>query len=165
MSISHFFFLMNDENDENRMMTKKAENFLRVSNPGHWASFSVERTHNELAIRDVYKLNFVKVSTTNQTKPAQSTAKRVQSCRCEVCAVRCGRCAAGWLSVRAARRTVCGLFAMRCAARRAGSFLRCTGCDATSPRAAMHGMRCNALRAGWLHSRGAGGTMLLTEGF
>jgi hypothetical protein len=26
-------------------------------------------------------------------------------------------------------------------------------------------LRCNALRAGWLHSRGAGGTMLLTEGF
>ena len=33
---------MNDENDENRMMTKKAENFLRGSNPGHWASFSAD---------------------------------------------------------------------------------------------------------------------------
>ena len=30
---------------------------------------------------------------------------------------------------------------------------------------ALNGMRCNALRAGWLHSRGAGGAMLLTEGF
>jgi hypothetical protein len=46
-------------------------------------------------------------------------------------------------------RIVCD--AMRCAA---GWFIP-----------ALHGMRCNALRAGWLHSRGAGGAMLLTEGF
>jgi hypothetical protein len=46
--------------------------------------------------------------------------------------VRCGRCAAGWLSVRAARCTVCGLFAMRCAARGLVAFARC---------AVMHGMR------------------------
>jgi hypothetical protein len=92
------------------------------------------------------------------------------------------RCAAGWLSVRAARCTVRGLFAMRCAARGLVAFARC---------AVMHGMRCagrcaanwlrcnalrcaarcvdclrcDALRAGWLLSRGAGGAMLLTEGF
>ena len=42
----------------------------------------------------------------------------------------------------------------------------CAGCDAIRcARAAMHGMRCNAMRAGWLHSRGAGVAMLLTEGF
>ena len=33
---------MIDENDENRMMTKKAENFLRGSNPGYWASFTAD---------------------------------------------------------------------------------------------------------------------------
>ena len=93
-------------------------------------------------------MKFGKVSTTNQTKPAQSTAKRVQSCRCEVCAVRrmmrkkqsfykasgfsgrCGRCVAGWLSVR-------GLFAMQCAARGLVAFARCE---------VMYRMRCNALR-------------------
>jgi hypothetical protein len=42
----------------------------------------------------------------------------------------------------------CELVAMQCAA------LRCADC-----------LRCNALRAGWLHLRGAGGAMLLTEGF
>ena len=46
-----------------------------------------------------------------------------------------------------------GLFAMRCAAR--GLVHSC---------AVMYGMRCNALRAGWLHSRGAGGAMLLAMG-
>jgi hypothetical protein len=51
-----------------------------------------------------------------------------------VCAVRGGRCAAGWLSVRAARCTVCGLFAMQCAAMHG---MRYTGCDA---------MRCDARR-------------------
>ncbi len=35
-----FFFCSDDENDENRMMTKKAENFSPGSNPGHLASFS-----------------------------------------------------------------------------------------------------------------------------
>jgi hypothetical protein len=61
---------------------------------------------------------------------------------------------------------------MRCNA------LRCTGCDARTDAlragcdamrcAALHGARivCDAIRcAGWLHSRGAGGAMLLTEGF
>jgi hypothetical protein len=74
---------------------------------------------------------------TNQTKPAQSVAKRVQSCSCEVCAVRramrsgCGgRCVAGWLSVRE-------LFAMQCSARGLVAFARC---------AALYRMRCNALR-------------------
>jgi hypothetical protein len=98
-----------------------------------------------------------------------------------------GRCVVGWLSVR-------GLFAMR-GPMRAGwlhsrGALRCTGCDAMrcDARDAMREpMRCelvamqcaalrcaarcadclryNALHAGWLHSRGAGGAMLLTEGF
>jgi hypothetical protein len=134
---------------------------------------------------------------TNQTKlpPNETSAKyceaRAQSCRCEVCAVRGGRCAAGWLPVRAARCTVRGLFAMQCAALYG---MRCVGrcgalhgarivCDAmrcaragciravrcaardVMQCAAMHGMRCNALRAGWLHSRGAGGAMLLTMVF
>jgi hypothetical protein len=74
-------------------MNEETENFLPESNPGPWARFlsSVPtelRTHDTFAITNVYKLNFGKDSTTNQTKPAQSTAKRVQSCRCEVCAVR-----------------------------------------------------------------------------
>ena len=38
--------------------------------------------------------------------------------------------------------------------------MRCAG-----GRCAANCLRCNAMRAGWLHSRGAGGTMLLTEGF
>jgi hypothetical protein len=38
-----------------------------------------------------------------------------------------GRCVAGWLSVRAARCTVCGLFVMQCAAMHG---MRYTGCDA-----------------------------------
>jgi hypothetical protein len=80
-------------------------------------------------------------------------------------------------------RIVCD--AMRCA--RAGCIraVRCAAQDAmrgpmccelvAMQCAAMHGMRsagrcadclrCNTLRAGWLHSRGAGGAMLLTEGF
>jgi hypothetical protein len=44
----------------------------------------------------------------------------------------------------------CELVAMQCAA------LRCTVCG-------LFAMQW--LRAGWLHSRGAGGAMLLTEGF
>ena len=107
-------------------------------------------SHENFGNKNVYILNFGKVSITNQTKPAQSTAKRVQSCRCEVCAVRQamrkkqsfykasgfsgrgGRCVAGWLLVR-------GLFAMR-GPMRAGwlhsrGALRCTGCNA---------MRCDA---------------------
>ena len=87
---------MIDENDENRIISKKAENFLPESNPGYWAKFpnSVPtelRTHNENSIQDVYKLNFGKVSTTNQTKPAQSTAKRVRTAEVwlPVCGGRC----------------------------------------------------------------------------
>jgi hypothetical protein len=116
----------------------------------------------KIAIHNVFKLNFGKVSTTNKTKPAQSTAKRVQSCRCEVFAVRQamrsgrgGRCVAGWLLVR-------GLFAMR-GPMRAGwlhsrGALRCTGCDAmrcdardARQCAALHGMRCaSRCAANWL---------------
>jgi hypothetical protein len=43
--------------------------------------------------------------------------------------------------------------------------MRCDARDAMQC-AAMHGMRCaGRCAAGWLHSRGAGGAMLLTEGF
>jgi hypothetical protein len=81
----------------------KAENFLPESNPGYWARFPSSvptelRTHDKNLIRNVFKLNFGKVSPTNQIN----------------------------------ERKV---------------------------------LRCNALRASWLHSRGAGGAMLLTEGF
>ncbi len=108
---------------------------------------------------------------TKPNKRAQSTAKRVQSCRCEVFAVRCGRCAAGWLSVRTVRYTVRGLFAMRCAACGLVAFAWCAVMHGMrrpmccAGRCAANCLRCNALRAGWLHSRGADGTMLLTEGF
>ena len=135
---------MNAENESSRLRAPASDEnrkipniFSRTRNPGHWARFPNSeptelRTHDKFAIRNVYKLNFGKDSTTNQTKPTQSTAKRVQSCDGD--ARRARRCArAGW-------------------ARRAGC--RCADC-----------LRCNALRAGWLHSRGAGGTMLLTEGF
>jgi len=60
-------------------------------------------------------------------------------------------------------RIVCD--AMRCA--RAGC-IRAVRCDAREMRGPMRcelvAMQC-AVQAGWLHSRGAGGTMLLTEGF
>jgi hypothetical protein len=48
--------------------------------------------------------------------------------------------------------------AQRCDARdaQADALLRCMGADC---------LRCNALHARWLHWRGAGGAMLLTEGF
>jgi hypothetical protein len=64
------------------------------------------------------------------------------------------------------------LYRMRC------NELRCTGCDARADalRTGCDAMRCaalpvrglfaiHALHAGWLHSRGAGGALLLTEGF
>ena len=80
--------------------------------------------------------------------------------------MRCGRCAAGWLSVRAARCTVRGLFAMRCAARGLVAFARCAvmrgmrrpmRCELVAMRCELFAMQCAA--------RGAGGAMLLTEGF
>jgi hypothetical protein len=48
-----FFFHMNDENDENRIISKKAENFLPESNPGYWAKFPSSvptelRTHEKI---------------------------------------------------------------------------------------------------------------------
>jgi len=67
-----------------------------------------------------------------------------QSCRCEVCAVRGGRCAAGWLPVRC---TVRGLFAMQCAARGLVAFARCA---ARSLRCAALRGRCDAMCASWL---------------
>jgi hypothetical protein len=108
------------------------------------------------------------VFSTNQTKPAQSTAKRVLGAAGARCVVRgktgfinpkaLGRCAAGWLPVRAVRCTVRGLFAMQCAARGLVAFARCAamhGMRCVGRCGAMHGMRYNAQRAGWLHSRGA----------
>jgi len=66
--------------------------------------------------------------------------------------------------VRSARRAMRGRLVI--GARIVCDAMRCAGCDAMRcARAAMHGKQCNALRAGWLHSRGAGCTMLLTEGF
>ena len=60
-------------------------------------------------------------------------------------------------------RIVCD--AMRCA--RAGC-IRAVRCDAREMRGPMRcelvAMQC-AVQTGWWHSRGAGGTMLLTEGF
>jgi hypothetical protein len=85
-----------------------------------------------------------------------------------------GRCVAGWLSV-------CGLFAMQCAARGLVAFAGCaalhTGCDAMrcdardAMRCELVAMQCakaSGFSAGWLHSRGAGGAMLFSfaiEGF
>jgi hypothetical protein len=56
------------------------------------------------------------------------------------------------------RCTVRGLFAMQCAARGLVAFarivcmraVRCAARDAMRA-GALHGMRCNVLRAGWLH--------------
>jgi len=61
----------------------------------------------------------------------------------------------------------CELVAMQCAARGLVAFARCAVIHRMrcAGRCAANWLRCNALRAGWLHSRGAGGTMLLTEGF
>jgi hypothetical protein len=63
------------------------------------------------------------------------------------------------LKSAALRCTVRGLFAMQCAAMHG---MRSAG------RCAVKWLRCNALRADWLHSRGAGGAMLFIyaiEGF
>ena len=74
-----------------------------------------------------------------------------RAARCADC-LRCNALRAGWLHSRGAMRCTgcdamrCALVAMQCAAR--SDALR-TGCDA---------MRC----AGWLHSRGAGDTMLFS---
>jgi hypothetical protein len=60
-------------------------------------------------------------------------------------------------------RIVCdardAIHGMRCNA------LRCAGRCAARADALRTGCDANALRAGWLYSRGAGGAMLLTEGF
>jgi hypothetical protein len=62
-----------------------SRNRTRGKGPDFRAQYQLLQTHAKNSIRNVYKLNFGKVSTTNQTKPAQSTAKRMQICRCEVC--------------------------------------------------------------------------------
>jgi len=52
-------------------------------------------SHENFGNKNVYILNFGKVSITNQTKPAQSTAKRVRTHaggRCTGCDVLHGRC-------------------------------------------------------------------------
>ena len=112
------------------MITKKAENFLPVSNPGYWARFPSSvptelRTLDKLTIHNVFKLNFGKVSPTNQINE-----RKVQVSACRAAGARCAPCAAGDAR-RAGYR--CGLRAARCA-----------DC-----------LRCDAMRAGWLHSRGA----------
>ena len=91
------------------------------------------RTHDRIAIRDVYKLNFGKVGTTNQTKPTQSTAKRVRrDAGARRVVVMCyGRCG-----------PMRGLFAMQCAACGLVAFDRC---------AVMYGMWCNALWHPMMH--------------
>ena len=100
-------------------------------------------SHENLENKNVYILNFGKVSTTNQTKRNQRKVlrsvcgpRRAMRGRCTGCDT---RTSTGWLSVQAAPCTVRGLFAMCCA--RAGCIRavvvlrdalrgRCTGCDA-----------------------------------
>jgi hypothetical protein len=83
------------------------------------------RTHDKNLIRNVFKLNFGKVSPTNQINE-----RKVLRSACSAAGARCAPCAAG-----DARRA-----GYRCGRRAA----RCADC-----------LRCDALRAGWLHSRGA----------
>ena len=126
-------------------------------------------SHEMFRNKNVYILNFRKNSSTNQTKRNQRKVlrsvcgpRRAMRGRCTGCDT---RTSTGWLSVQAAPCTVRGLFAMCCA--RAGC-IRAVRCDAREMRGPMRcelvAMQC-AVQAGWLHSRGAGGTMLLTEGF
>ena len=91
-------------------------------------------SHENLENKNVYILNFGKVSTTNQTKRNQRKVmrsvcgpRRAMRGRCTGCDT---RTSTGWLSVRAARCTVVVRDAMRG---------RCTGCDARC--AVMHRMR------------------------
>ena len=110
---------MIDENDENRIISKKAENFLPESNPGYLARFPSSvptelRTHDEMTIQDVYKLNFGKVSTTNQINE-----RKVLRSVCAELQVR---------GVRSARRAMRGGLVI--GARIVCDAMRCAGCDA-----------------------------------
>ncbi len=156
------------------MITKKAENFLPESNPGYWAEFPSSvptelRTHNEKSIQDVYKLNFGKVSPTNQINE-----RKVLRSACSAAGARCAPCAAGdarRAGYRCGRRAVrCAdclrCDALRCAARGLVAFARCAvmhgmrrpmRCELVVMRCELFAMQCAA--------RGAGGAMLLTEGF
>ena len=69
--------------------------------------------------------------------------------------------------MRAVRCTVRGLFAMQCARSGCIRALRAMrGGLVIGAGGALHGARivCDAMRAGWLHSRGTGGAMLLAMG-
>ena len=99
-------------------------------------------SHEKFRNKNVYILNFRKVSSTNQTKPSQSTAKRVRTGR--AMRGRCTGCDA---------LTSTDLLYLRDALRG-----RCTGCDARTS-------------TDWLHLRdalrgvvaSAGSAMLLSE--
>ena len=115
------------------MITKKAENVLPESNPGYWAKFPSSvptelRTHDKNLIRNVFKLNFGKVSPTNQIN--ERKVLRSVCAELQVRGVRSARRAMrGGLVIGA--RIVCD--AMRCAgcdAMRCARELRCTGCNA-----------------------------------
>ena len=119
-----------------------------------------------MTIHNVFKLNFGKVSPTNQINERKVLRTRaelqVRGVRRALRAMRGGLVIGAGGALHGAR-IVCD--AMRCA--RAGC-IRAVRCDAREMRGPMRcelvAMQC-AVQAGWLHSRGAGGTMLLTEGF
>jgi hypothetical protein len=123
-----FFFPMNEENDENRKNPKIFfRNRTRDNGPDFRAQYQLNYEHmTKLQIRNVYKLNFGKVSTTNQTKP-ETSAKYCEA-RAE-------------LQVRGVRRAA-GAQRERWACVRVGC--RCADC-----------LQWRADAASWLHSRGA----------
>ena len=123
-------------------------------------------SHENFENKNVYILNFGKVSTTNQTKRTQRKVmrsvcgprramrgpRRAMRGRCTGCDT---RTSTGWLSVRAARCTVRGLFAMRCDARGLVAFARCAVMHGRcAGRCAANWLRCNALcrRAGCIRA-------------
>ena len=104
-------------------------------------------SHENLENKNVYILNFGKVSTTNQTKRNQRKVlrsvcgpRRAMRGRCTGCDT---RTSTGWLSVQAAPCTVRGLFAMCCA--RAGC-IRAVRCDAQDAQSDALRTVCDAMR-------------------
>ena len=127
-------------------------------------------SHENFENKNVYILNFGKVSTTNQTKRNQRKVLRsVRTAEGDARSLYGMRYTDLYGLVIGAGGALHGAWivcdAMRCA--RAGC-IRAVRCDAREMRGPMRcelvAMQC-AVQAGWLHSRGAGGTMLLTEGF
>ncbi len=121
---------------------------------------------SESSLPCALELNFGKVSTTNQInerKVLRSACAELQVrgvCRARR-AMR-GGLVIGAVGALHGARIVCDAMGSAWA----GSFLRCTGCDAIRcARAAMHGMRCNALHAGWLQAATCFLAMLKTKGF